>query len=82
MLPILALAHVKWFVDTSDVISSQHGKIPFYYLTSIEVLVWSVISIIVVVLFSIFDRIIPEPKALLRFSENTLLLSRKQLLQF
>ena len=35
-----------------------------------EVVTWAVISVTIVVLFSIFDRIIPEPTRLLRFAEK------------
>lgn len=63
-------AHVKWFVDSSEIVSSEHGTIPFYYLGSYEVLIWSLISVLVVVLFSMFDRIIPDPKKLLTFADK------------
>ena len=68
--PTALFAHVKWFLDTDKVISKEHGITPFYYLTSKEVVVWAIISIIIVVLFSIFDRIIPEPKKLQAFGEK------------
>ncbi len=76
-VPILLLsivsfvsAHVKWFVDTEKVIGESHNQTPFYYLSSKEVIIWAIISIIVVLVFSILDRIIREPKKLLSFGEK------------
>ncbi len=69
-VPLIASAHVKWFVDSEEVMAAKHGLTPFYYLTSIEVIVWAIISVLIVVLFSIFDRIIPEPVPLLRYAEK------------
>ncbi len=66
----LALAHVKWFIDTEEVIIAKHGITPFYYLTSAEVWVWAVISVLVVVAFSILDRIISDPMRLIKFAEK------------
>lgn len=65
-----ASAHVKWFVDSADVIEKSHNNTPFYYLTSVEVLVWAIISILVVLAFSILDRLIPEPRKLKQFAER------------
>lgn len=70
LVPKSTYAHVKWFVDTEDVIISKHGITPFYYLTSKEVLIWSAISILVVVIFSILDRIIPNPTALFQYANK------------
>lgn len=63
-----ATAHVKWFVDTEKVISTSHGLTPFYYLTSMEVIVWACISLFVVLAFSVVDRVLPEPKKLFAFA--------------
>lgn len=63
-----AAAHVKWFVDSSKIIEDYHSNVPFYYLTSREVLIWACISIIVVVLFSIVDRLVPSPRGIYRFA--------------
>ena len=62
-----ASAHVKWFVDSDEVIKESHNAVPFYYLHSTEVIIWSIISILVVLVFSILDRIIPPPKKLFIF---------------
>lgn len=70
LAPLIASAHVKWFVDSEEVMATKHGLTPFYYLTSVEVVVWAIISVVIVVLFSIFDRIIPEPVPLLRYAEK------------
>jgi hypothetical protein len=70
LLPTIVSAHVKWFVDSEQVMSTKHGLTPFYYLTSVEVIVWAIISVCIVMLFSIFDRIIPEPVPLLRYAEK------------
>lgn len=69
-VPFTSFAHVKWFVDADRVVKSEHGLVPFYYLNSKEVIIWSVVAILVVVAFSIFDRIIPEPKKLREFGEK------------
>lgn len=70
MVPLVVTAHVKWFVDTESVIVSSHNSTPFYYLSSKEVLVWAVISILVVLIFSVLDRMIGIPKKLLAFAEK------------
>ena len=33
-VPILSSAHVKWFVDSENVVTNLHDKVPFYYLTN------------------------------------------------
>ncbi len=65
-----ASAHVKWFVETEEIIKVSHNLTPFYYLTSSEVIIWAIISILVVLVFSILDRYIPEPKKLKAFAEK------------
>jgi hypothetical protein len=63
-------AHVKWFVDSSSVINESHDKIPFYYLSSIEVYIWAIVSIIVVLVFSIFDTLIKDPVRVVEFRKK------------
>jgi len=63
--PIMAFAHVKWFVDSEEVISRSHGATAFYNWSSKEVLVWSLITIITVFIFSIIDRYAKTPKRIL-----------------
>lgn len=63
-----ASAHVKWFVNTEEVIEKSHNVTPFYYLTSLEVIIWAIISILAVLVFSVLDRLIPEPKKLKAFA--------------
>ena len=63
---IPALAHVKWFVNTDAVIEASHN-IPFYNVTSIEVLTWTFVTILAVLAFGVLDSYIPSPKKLLRF---------------
>lgn len=70
LLPIFASAHVKWFVDSDSVIDKAHGNTPFYYLTSFEVIVWAIISVLVVVIFSALDRLVKRPKKLSDFSSK------------
>lgn len=65
-----ASAHVKWFVDSAEVSSLQHGNVPFYYLTSKEVLLWSIISVVVVVLFGYLDSWLKAPVKLLNFAQK------------
>ena len=65
-----ASAHVKWFIDTEEVIEQSHNHTPFYYLTSMEVIIWAIISILAVLAFSVLDRFIPEPKKLKAFAEK------------
>lgn len=62
-----ASAHVKWFVDSEEVIKKLHGVTPFYYFTNREVLIWSLISLVVVLTFSFLDRVIQAPKKLAAF---------------
>ncbi|MFZ2593795.1 MAG: hypothetical protein WAX38_03425 [Minisyncoccia bacterium] len=66
--PSISYAHAKWFVDAPAIIASQHGIIPFYGMGSLEVLVWSGLTLIIVLLFSIADTFIPEPKKLIAFA--------------
>lgn len=75
LVPILLLsivsfasAHVKWFVDTQKVIEESHNQTAFYYMQSVEVWIWALISLLVVLMFSIVDRFVPEPKKLFHFA--------------
>lgn len=65
-LPTLALAHVKWFVD-SEKILTETPSIPFYGVTSTEVLVWAGITLLAVLVFGVLDSYIKTPKKLLAF---------------
>ena len=65
--PLVASAHVKWFVDTDAVIASGHGVTPFYSWGSKEVFVWSAVVLVVVLAFSFIDRWVRTPKRLLAF---------------
>ncbi|MFO0718488.1 MAG: hypothetical protein U0522_00440 [Candidatus Paceibacterota bacterium] len=66
-IPNLALAHVKWFVDTDAVTEKYHETTTFYSWGSKEVIIWSLIILAVVFLFSLIDRYIKTPKKLLAF---------------
>lgn len=66
-LPLLASAHVKWFVDTQDVTSEFHNQTVFYSWGSKEVLVWSLIVFIVVLAFGFVDKKLKAPKSLVSF---------------
>lgn len=67
IVPTITSAHVKWFVDSPEIIQSTHNTIPFYNVTSIEVIVWSILIGVVVLLCSLFDRWIPTSKKFLFF---------------
>jgi uncharacterized membrane protein YphA (DoxX/SURF4 family) len=69
-IPNLALAHVKWFVDTDEVIANSHGVTPFYSWGSKEVLIWGAIILITVFIFSLIDTYTKSPKKLLSFGLN------------
>lgn len=67
-VPLLSSAHVKWFVDSENVVTNLHDKVPFYYLTSVEVVIWALISTIVVLIFSALDRLVKRPHRLADFA--------------
>lgn len=69
-IPTSVFAHVKWFVDSEAVINSTHGIMPFYAISSLEVLIWSAITLAIVLLFSIADKYIPAPRRLIEFAER------------
>lgn len=75
LLPIVSSAHVKWFVDQNAV--SKITSSPFYYIGSVEVIWWAFISTLIVIAFSILDRIIKEPKKIVDFSKK----HRKQIIR-
>ncbi len=70
LIPSSVFAHVKWFVDTEEVITSSHGATPFYSWGSKEVLVWGGIILITVFIFSLIDKYAKSPKWLLSFGLN------------
>lgn len=65
--PSLASAHVKWFVDSKEVVEAAHGATPFYSWGSSEVIMWSLIVLGVVFVFSLVDKKVHAPKGLLSF---------------
>lgn len=66
-LPSVASAHVKWFVDSKKIIEESHSITPFYTITSKEVFIWSLITVVVVVIFGFIDSYIKAPKNLIAF---------------
>lgn len=69
VVPLSTFAHVKWFVDSKEIIALSHDNVPFYYLSSGEVWIWSGIAVLVVLLFSALDRLHYRPKKLSHFAE-------------
>ncbi len=67
LFPFISSAHVKWFVETDDVIDKSHGITSFYPVTSSEVLIWSGIVVVIVIAFSILDKYAKAPSALVNF---------------
>lgn len=67
LFPTYAQAHVKWFVESEQVINTSHNLNPFYSWGSNEVLIWSGIVLATVCIFSVIDYYIKTPKALLSF---------------
>lgn len=65
--PSVASAHVKWFVDSESIIEKGHGMNAFYSWSNKEVIIWSLIVLAVVFIFSRIDRVIKTPKGLLSF---------------
>lgn len=63
-------AHVKWFVNSKSVIGSYHDQIPFYYLDSDEVFLWSLISLVVIFIFAVLDKVIKNPHKLEVYAER------------
>lgn len=70
LVPAAASAHVKWFVDSDAVTRAEHGLVPFYYLTSAEVVTWAAIAAIVVAVAGLLSRLLPEPRKLLSFANR------------
>ncbi len=63
--PMMAFAHVKWFVDSEAVIVRSHTATVFYNWSSKEVLIWSLITIVTVFVFSVIDRYARSPKKIM-----------------
>lgn len=70
VLPQIASAHIKWFVDSEAIVSGAHNTIPFYNATSHEVIIWSILVGVVVLVFSILDSYIPVSKKFLLYGHN------------
>lgn len=70
LFPFVSFAHVKWFVESEEIINKSHGFDSFYPVTSSEVLIWSVISVIIVLAFSIIDKYAKAPSSLVNFGFN------------
>ncbi len=68
--PASASAHVKWFVDSEKVLAESQGSVPFYGVTSAEVLIWSVVTLIAVLAFGVLDAYVRTPKKLLAFGHR------------
>jgi uncharacterized membrane protein YphA (DoxX/SURF4 family) len=68
LIPFSASAHVKWFVESKEIVERSHGLVPFYGLTSTEVLAWSFLVLLVLAVFKLMDRIIKSPAAIEAFS--------------
>jgi hypothetical protein len=62
-----AFAHVKWFVDSDEIIEKSHNTTPFYYMTSKEVWVWMSVVFVSVIIFGFLDSVIKAPKKLVKF---------------
>ncbi len=67
LIPSIASAHVKWFVDTQEILEKNHAISPFYSWGSKEVLTWSLIVLVTVFIFSRIDKVAKSPKRLLSF---------------
>ncbi len=66
-IPSFTSAHVKWFVNTQEILEKSHGASPFYSWGNKEVLTWSLIVLVTVFIFSRIDRAVGSPKGLLSF---------------
>lgn len=62
-----ASAHVKWFVDSEDIIEQSHNTVPFFSISSKEVIIWIFITFFAVIVFGFLDKIIKAPKRLVQF---------------
>lgn len=67
LLPSVAFAHVKWFVESEEVTEKYHQSVSFYAWNSPEVMVWSLLVVLAVLVFGFIDRLIPDPKVLVDF---------------
>lgn len=70
LVPSLVSAHVKWFVDSGAVVNQAHNQSLFYNWNSKEVLLWSVIVLIVVLVFGFIDSKIRAPQGLINFGRR------------
>lgn len=70
-MPMQALAHVKWFVDTDEILTryADTNNI-FYQWTSNEVVIWSIITFVIVVLFGFLDKKIKVSQKILQYGYN------------
>lgn len=64
--PALASAHVKWFVDTDEVLRSTPPTV-FYNLQSKEILIWTSIVILAVLVAKFLNSKLSAPKKLIEF---------------
>lgn len=69
-VPSAASAHVKWFVESEAVTAAKHGAVPFYYLSSAEVVTWSFIAVLLVAIAGLLSRVLPEPRAVASFAAH------------
>lgn len=77
LIPSVVSAHVKWFVDSEEIISQSHNVNVFYSWHSKEVIIWSIIVLITVFIFSVLDSKLKEPKGLVNFGlKNEKLINR------
>lgn len=67
LIPAMVSAHVKWFVDSEEVIRTSHGTNVFYSWQSKEVIIWSLIVLVTVFIFSLIDRRVKEPQKIVEF---------------
>lgn len=66
LIPSVVSAHVKWFVDTDEVLRGTTPTL-FYNWQSQEVLVWSLIVVLAVLVAKFLDSKISAPKKLVEF---------------
>lgn len=67
LLPIFASAHVKWFVDSEKILEASQNNSTFYGWGSKEVIIWSLIVLVTVFIFSLIDRHTSNPNKLQEF---------------
>lgn len=69
ILPFVAKAHIKWFVDVED-IRATNQSVEFFTWFSKPVWVWIVIAVGLIGLAKFFNRKLPEPQGLLEFGKK------------